>query len=43
MNLDYFAYILRTNECGSIRKAAEELYMRQQNLSSIIKKVEYHF
>lgn len=43
MNLDYFAYILRTNECGSIRKAAEELYMRQQNLSSIIKKVEHHY
>lgn len=43
MNLDYFSYILRTSECGSIRKAAEELYMRQQNLSAIIKKVEKHY
>lgn len=43
MNLDYFTYILRTSECGSIHKAADQLYMRQQNLSSIIKKVENHY
>lgn len=43
MNLDYYQYIVTTAECGSISKAAEKLHLRQQNLSSIIRKIEHYY
>lgn len=43
MNLDYLYDIAVTTECGSIHKAADQLFLRQQNLSSIIKKVESYY
>ncbi|MEE0435598.1 MAG: LysR family transcriptional regulator [Peptococcaceae bacterium] len=43
MDLEYFNDIVTTSECGSIHKAADRLHLRQQNLSSIIKKVERYY
>lgn len=43
MNTDYFKYILTVEKCGSIRQAAEQLHMKQQNLSKIVRDVEQYY
>lgn len=43
MNTDYLKYLLVVADCGSIRQAAEQLHMKQQNLSIIIKNVEHQY
>ena len=40
MNFRDVEYIVKIAECGSINKAARELYVAQPSLSKCIKKVE---
>ncbi len=40
MNVKYLEYILEVAKCGSINRAAQNLYLSQPNLSSIIKSIE---
>lgn len=40
MNIKYVMYAVEINKCGSINKAAQNLYMSQSHLSECIKKLE---
>ncbi|MDR1271417.1 MAG: LysR family transcriptional regulator [Clostridiales Family XIII bacterium] len=40
MNIEYLKYVLEVDRAGSISKAAENLFMRQPNLSKAIKELE---
>lgn len=40
MNTEHLPYILEVCRCGSVNKAAKNLYISQSNLSSIIKNIE---
>jgi len=41
MNTDHLAYILEAYRCGSVNKAAQNCYISQSHLSTIIKNVEH--
>lgn len=43
MRLDYLKYLIAIKEYGSINKAAGHLFMSQQNLSKMIKRLEDEF
>lgn len=43
MNTEYFKYLQTIVDCGSIRQAAEKLYLKQQNLGTIVKNIEDHY
>ena len=43
MNTEYFKYLQTIVDCGSIRQAAEKLYLKQQNLGTIVKNIEKHY
>lgn len=40
MNIQHLIYVLEVNNCGSISKAAQNLFMAQPNLSNAIKDLE---
>ncbi len=40
MNLNSFSYVIEIERCGSINRAAQNLYISQSNLSSAIKALE---
>lgn len=40
MNLNSFSYVIEVERCGSINRAAQNLYVSQSNLSSAIKMLE---
>lgn len=40
MNLNSFIYAIEIERCGSINRAAQNLYLSQSNLSSCIKSLE---
>lgn len=40
MNLNSFSYVIEVERCGSINRAAQNLYVSQSNLSSAIKVLE---
>lgn len=40
MNLNSFSYVIEVERCGSINRAAQNLYVSQSNLSSTIKTLE---
>lgn len=40
MNLQHLRYIIEVENCGSVTKAAQNLYMGQPNLSKLIKEME---
>ena len=43
MQLDYLKYLIAINEYGSMNKAAEHLFMSQQNISKAVKRLETEF
>ena len=43
MQLDYLKYLIAIKEYGSMNKAAEHLYMSQQNISKAVKRLEEEF
>lgn len=40
MDIQHILYVLEVHNCGSISKAAQNLYVAQPNLSSAIKSIE---
>ncbi len=40
MNISFFKYLIEISNCGSINKAAQNLFLSQPNLSTIVKTVE---
>ena len=40
MNIDHLKYVLEVEKCGSISKAAKNLYLNQPYLSKVISEVE---
>ena len=43
MQLDYLKYLIAIKEYGSMNKAAEHLFMSQQNISKAVKRLETEF
>lgn len=43
MNIEYFKYLETVAKCGSIRQAANQLHLKQQNLSAIVKNIENYY